>query len=94
MTAPRSAKVLAPVPAHRALRRWPGLIEAEARLKLDSPNLTLDLNPIHAADVAGRARSPGRRSSKPAWTPIDAAANTGVVTTRPLERPEPSQGGV
>ena len=78
---------------HTGLAPMARLIEAEARIKLAAPGLTLDLNPIHAADVAGRARS-WKAFLETGMDPIDAAANTGVVTTRPLERPEPSQGGV
>lgn len=71
---------------HTGLAPMARLIEAEARLKLDSPGLTLDLNPIHAADVAGRARS-WKAFLESGMDPDDAAANTGVVTTRPIVRP-------
>ena len=42
---------------HAGLRPVARLMEAELRVKLDAPDLVLDLSEIHAADVAGRARS-------------------------------------
>ena len=69
---------------HSSLRPVAKLIEDEARLKLDAPNLTLDLSEIHAADVAGRARS-FAAFVKAGVDPEDAAANTGVVLSRPVK---------
>ena len=44
---------------HGSLRPMARIIEAELRAKLDAPELALDLSELHAADVAGRARSFG-----------------------------------
>jgi len=53
-------------------------MEAELRVKLDAPDLELDLSELRAADVAGRAQSFGQLV-KAGGEPEDAAANTGVV---------------
>ena len=71
---------------HTGLAPMAKLIEAECRMKLDSPNLTLDLNNVHAADVSGRARSL-KALLEAGVDPVDAAAATGVDLTRPIVRP-------
>ena len=76
---------------HSSLRPLARIVEGELREKLDSPNLTLDLSDLHAADVAGRARA-FSQLAKAGIDPDDAALNTGVVVTRPLrENQSPSQ---
>ena len=77
---------------HSTLRPVARLIEAEARLKLDSPALTLDLSELWAADVAGRARAFGQLVQA-GVDPADAAANTGVHLTRPIRSREPARAG-
>ena len=72
---------------HASLRPIARLMEAKRRLKLDAPDLVLDLSELHAADVAGRARSFGQLV-KAGVHPEDAAANTGVVLTRDVRAPE------
>ena len=62
-------------------------MEAELRLKLDMPRLELDLSDNHAADVADRARA-FSQFVKAGVHPEDAAANTGVVLTRPVKEQE------
>ena len=52
-------------------------------MKLDAPDLVLDLSELHAADVAGRARSFGA-FVKAGVHPEDAARETGVTLTRPV----------
>ena len=76
---------------HSSLRPVARLIEAEARRKLDSPELVLDLSELWAADVAGRARSFGQLV-KAGVHPEDAAANTGVRLSRPVQVPAQQQG--
>ena len=73
---------------HASLRPVCRLIEAELRVKLDAPDLALDLSDLHAADVAGRARAFGALV-KGGVHAEDAAANTGVVLTRPVGGPAP-----
>ena len=75
---------------HSSLKPMARLIETEARSKLDAPGLTLDLSEIHAADVAGRARS-FKAFVEAGVHPEDAALNTGVVLERPM-RPAQKKG--
>ena len=77
---------------HSSLRPMARLIEAEARLKLDMPGLTLDLSELWAADVAGRARA-FAAFIKSGMHPDDAAYNTGVVLTRDVARPAGASPG-
>ena len=42
---------------HTALRPMARLVESELRLKLDAPDLTLDMGDLHAADSEARSRS-------------------------------------
>ena len=72
---------------HSSLRPVARIMEAELRLKLDAPELVLDLSELHAADVAGRARSFGQLV-KAGVDPQDAASNTGVVLSRDVRQPE------
>ena len=74
---------------HASLRPLARQIETEARVKLDMPELELDLSELWAADVAGRARAFGALV-KAGADPEDAAMNTGVVLTRPVQ---PTTGG-
>ena len=60
--------------------------EDELRVKLDAPELTLDMSEIGAADVAGRARAFGA-FIKAGMDPEDAARETGVMLTKPLRDP-------
>ena len=68
---------------HSSLRPLARIMEAELRLKLDAPNLVLDLSELHAADVAGRARSFGQ-FVKAGVAAEDAARETGITLTRPI----------
>ena len=68
---------------HSSLAPMARLIETEARVKLDSPELVLDLSAIHAADTAGRSRA-FKQLVEAGVHPEDAATNTGVVLTKPL----------
>ena len=68
---------------HASLRPVARLMEAELRLKLDAPELTLDLSEVNAADTAGRARAYGA-FIKAGMHPEDAARETGVTLTRPV----------
>ena len=77
---------------HASLRPVARLIEAEARRKLDSPELVLDLSELWAADVAGRARSFGQLV-KAGVHPEDAAENTGVRLSRPVAANPNPEGG-
>ena len=74
---------------HGSLRPLARIMESELRLKLDAPDLELDLSELHAADVAGRARSFGQLVQAGVH-PQDAAANTGIELTRDV-RNEPSR---
>ena len=76
---------------HASLRPLARIIEAEARVKLDTPNLSLDLSELHAADVAGRARAFGQLV-KAGVHAEDAAVNTGVVLTRDITLQTPQEG--
>ena len=67
---------------HTSMAPLAKLIEAELRIKLDSPQLVLDLTGLHAADVSGRARSFKALVSS-GVDPKDAARNTGVELSRP-----------
>ncbi|MDE0520925.1 MAG: hypothetical protein OXH79_03105 [Boseongicola sp.] len=67
---------------HSSLRPLARIMEAELTLKLDAA-VALDLSEINAADVAGRARA-FKQLTEAGLDPADAAANTGVVVTRPL----------
>ena len=73
---------------HSSLRPVARIMEAELRLKLDAPELALDLSELHAADVAGRARSFGA-FVKAGVHPADAARETGVTLTRAVRDGEP-----
>ena len=76
---------------HGSLRPLARLIEVELREKLDAPGLSLDLTPVGAADVAGRARS-FKAFVESGMDPEDAARETGVTLTRPVRR-ESGNGG-
>ena len=75
---------------HTALRPMARIMEAELRAKLDAPDLALDLSPLAAADVAGRARS-FKAFVGAGVHPEDAARETGIVLTRPLRAPSSSE---
>ena len=72
---------------HASLRPMARIMEAELRLKLDAPDLALDLSELHAADVAGRARS-FKAFVETGVDPEDAARETGITLTRPVQRGE------
>ena len=65
-------------------------MEAELRVKLDAPGLVLDLSPLAAADVSGRARAI-KAMLESGIDPEDAARETGVTLTKPLREPKPSE---
>ena len=69
---------------HSSLVPMARVIETEARVKLDAPDLTLDLSSIHAADTAGRSRA-FKQLVEAGVHPEDAAMNSGVVLTKPLQ---------
>ena len=73
---------------HTGIRPLARLMETELRVKLDAPNLRLDLSPLAAADVAGRARAI-KAMIEVGIDPVDAARETGIVLTRPLREPKP-----
>ena len=75
---------------HTALRPMARIVEAELRVKLDAPDLVLDLSPLAAADVAGRARS-FKAFVESGMDPEDAARETGVTLTKPLREPKPAE---
>ena len=77
---------------HASLRPVARIMEAELRLKLDAPDLSLDLSELHAADVAGRARS-FKAFVETGVDPEDAARETGITLTRPVRRADPSSEG-
>ena len=63
---------------HSSLVPMARIMETELRLKLDAPDLELDLTGLHAADITGRARAFGSLI-KAGVAPQDAARNTGIV---------------
>ena len=75
---------------HTGLRPLARIMESELRVKLDAPELVLDLSPLAAADVAGRARAV-KAMIEAGIDPEDAARETGVTLTRPLREPKPSE---
>ena len=68
---------------HSSLRPLARLMEAELRVKLDAPELVLDLSELHAADVAGRARAYKAFISS-GVAPEDAAKNAGITLSQPM----------
>ena len=68
---------------HSSLVPMARLIETECRLKLDAPDLVLDLSAIHAADTTGRSRA-FASLIKVGVHADDASSNTGIVLTQPL----------
>ena len=72
---------------HTALRPMARIMESELRVKLDAPGLVLDLSPLAAGDVAGRARS-FKAFTEAGVHPQDAARETGIVLTKPLREPK------
>ena len=73
-----------------ALQPMARIMEAELRVKLDAPNLRLDLSPLAASDIAGKARS-WKAFIESGMAAEDAALNTGVAFTKPLREPKPSE---
>lgn len=71
---------------HSSLRPLARLVERELQTKLNAPGLALDLSELHAADVAGRARS-FKALIASGVAPVDAARETGVTLTQELEVP-------
>ena len=63
-------------------------METELSAKLDA-DVTLDLSEIHAADVAGRARSMGTLL-KAGVHADDAARATGIELSQPIAAPAPA----
>lgn len=62
---------------HTSLRPTARIIESELRIKLDAPELVLDLSEVHAADIAGKARAYAS-FIKAGMSAENAARNTGV----------------
>ena len=75
---------------HGSLRPLARIMEAELRSKLDAPHLALDLSELHAADVAGRARS-FKAFIESGVDPEDAAREVGITLTKPLREPKKSE---
>ena len=75
---------------HTGLRPMARMLEAELRVKLDAPGLVLDLSPLAAADVAGRARAI-KLMIEAGIDGEDAARETGVTLTKPLRAPSSSE---
>ena len=73
-----------------ALQPMARIMEAELRVKLDAPNLRLDLTALAAADVAGRARS-FKAFCAAGMDPEDAARETGVTLEKEISKPKPSE---
>ena len=72
---------------HSGLRPLARIVESELRVKLEAPDLTLDLSELGAADVAGRARS-FKALVEAGVDPGDAARETGITLTLPVRREE------
>ena len=68
---------------HGSLRPLARIMEAELRIKLDAPELVLDLSELHAADVAGRARA-FKAFVSSGVSADDAARNAGIVLSQPV----------
>ena len=69
---------------HSSLRPLARIIEAELRVKLDAPELILDLSELHASDTAGRARS-FKAFMDAGMSGDDAARECGVRLTTPIQ---------
>ena len=74
---------------HVGIRPIVRLMSSELRTKLDAPGLNLDMSELHAADVAGRARS-FKGFVEAGMSAEDAARETGVRLTKPLREPKSS----
>ena len=74
---------------HVGVRPVVRLMAAELQAKLDAPDLALDMSELHAADVAGRARS-FKAFVEAGVHPEDAARETGVTLKHPLREPKRS----
>ena len=71
---------------HTALRPMARLMESELRMKLDAPNLHLDMGELHAADSEARSRS-FANFIKAGVDPRDAARASSVEMEHPLKAP-------
>ena len=71
---------------HTALRPMARLVETELRMKLDAPNLHLDLGELHAADSEARSRS-FANFVKVGVDPRDAARAASVELDHPVRVP-------
>ena len=69
---------------HTSLRPLARIMEAELRLKLDAPDLILDLGELHASDTAGKARS-FKAFVDSGMSGEDAAREVGVRLSTPLQ---------
>ena len=74
---------------HVGVRPVVRLMAAELQAKLDAPDLALDMSELHAADVAGRARS-FKAFVEAGVHPDDAARETGITLKHPLRDPKRS----
>ena len=71
---------------HTALRPMARVMESELRVKLDSPNLRLDMGDLHAADSEARARS-FANFIKSGVDPRDAARAASIELEYPVRVP-------
>ncbi len=71
---------------HTSLRPMARLVETELRMKLDAPNLRLDMGELHAADSEARARS-FANFIKAGVDPRDAARAASVELEHPMVAP-------
>ena len=71
---------------HTALRPMARVMESELRVKLDAPNLRLDLADLHAADSEARARS-FANFIKSGVDPRDAARAASIELEYPVRVP-------
>ena len=69
---------------HSSLKPLARIIESELRVKLDAPNLELDLSDLRAGDTATVSRAFGS-FVKAGMHPEDAAREVGVRLTRPIQ---------
>ena len=76
---------------HTALRPMARVMEAELRMKLDAPNLRLDMADLHAADSESRSRSLAN-FIKAGVDPRDAARAASIELEYPVRAPASGDG--
>ena len=77
---------------HTALRPMARIMEAELRVKLDAPNLRLDMADLHAADSESRSRSLAN-FIKAGVDPRDAARAASIELEHAVRVPGAGDGG-